>query len=878
MKILVVEDDLDIAETLRILLNRFNYSVDLATNGEMGLSLINAYEYDLVLLDVILPGIDGVSVCQQLRTQGFQCPVLLLTGQDSGQQKAIALNAGADDYVVKPFDAHELIARVQALLRRGQTTSPPILTWGDLSVHPSHRVVTYGTRSLTLTPKEYAILELFLRNPQHLFSARLILERAWTSLESPGEEAVRVHIKELRHKLTAVGAPKDFIKTIHRVGYQLNPLYSTTATPQRLEPADSKPKPDLALSNDEYQIISELTSDFIYRSTVSGTGKITDHWMTSKISEFTGYSLEELSEHEDKWFELIYPDDLLIVRQFVQDVIHQNQANWLEYRIVDRQGTVRWVRDRVQPVWDATLQRVVRLVGAVEDISVRKQSELELQEVSIALSHAIEGISRLDKDGCYLAVNDAYAAIVGYTPPEMIGLSWQQTVHPDDLDAVSTAYQKMVVIGKVEVHARGIRKDGSVFHKHLFMIATYSEQAQLLGHYCFMRDISEQRQLELDRQQAEAELQQSEQKLRAIFDSTFQFMGVLTPEGTVMDANQTALDVIAADLAEVVGQPLWQTPWWQHFPEQQEQLKQAIARAARGEFIRLETKHLWADGTLAFVDFSLKPVFDEAGKVVMLVPEGRDITEKKQLEAQFHQAQRLESLGTLTSGIAHDLNNILTPILVIAQILRTHEETPDDRTQALLQTLENSAKRGINLIKQILVFARGMDGKRVQVPLQSVLLEVLKVMEQTVPPSIELQATFPPTPLWLVLADPTQMHQVFMNLCVNARDAMPNGGVLSVAAQNCVVDESFAETNLGARVGNYVCVTIADTGTGIPLAVRDRIFDPFFTTKPLGEGTGLGLSTVLGIIKNHQGFVQVSSEVGQGSQFKVYLPAISDSQ
>jgi PAS domain S-box-containing protein len=878
MKILVVEDDLDIAQTLRILFSRFNYSVDLAADGEMGLSMSNAYEYDLILLDVILPGIDGVSVCQQLRTQGLQCPVLLLTGQDSGQQKAIALNAGADDYVVKPFDAHELVARVQALLRRGQMTRQPILTWGNLSIHPSRRVVTYSTRSLTLTPKEYAILELFLRNPQNLFSARLILEHAWNSLEFPGEEAVRVHIKELRHKLTAAGAPKDFIKTIHRVGYQLNPLYSAIAASQRLEHSDLQNKSDLALSNDEYQIIGKLTPDFIYRSRISVTGKITDHWMTSKISELTGYSLEELTEYEDKWFELIYSDDLPVVRQFVHDVIHRNQSNSLEYRIIDRQGHVHWIRDRVQPVWDPNLQRVVRLVGAVEDISARKQSELELREMSMALSNAIEGISRLDKNGRYLSVNDAYAAMVGYTSTEMIGMAWQQTVHPDDLETVSRAYQQMVATGKVEVQARGIRKDGSMLHKHLFMIATYGEQAQLLGHYCFMRDISEQRQLELDRQQAEAELKQSEQKLRAIFDSTFQFMNVLTPEGTVLDANRTALDLIAADLAEVVGQPFWQTPWWQHFPEQQEQLKHAIAQAARGEFIRLETKHMGANGKLAFVDFSLKPVFDETGEVVMLVSEGRDITEKKQLETQFHQAQRLESLGTLTSGIAHDLNNILTPILVIAQILRANETIFEDRMQDLLQTLENSAKRGINLIKQILVFARGMDGKRVRVPLKSVLLEVLQVIEQTVPASISIQATFPHAPLGLVLADPTQMHQVFMNLCVNARDAMPNGGVLSVFVQNCVVDESFAETNLGARVGNYVCVTIADTGTGIPLDIRDRIFDPFFTTKALGEGTGLGLSTVLGIIKNHRGFIQVFSEVGQGSQFKVYLPVITDAQ
>ncbi|MGF1523884.1 MAG: response regulator transcription factor, partial [Leptolyngbyaceae cyanobacterium] len=237
MKILVVEDDSSVAQTLQILLSNYHYAVDIAADGEAGLEMADTFDYDLVLLDIWLPGIDGISVCRQLRAQGLKMPILVLTAQAGGSQKVNALNAGADDYVVKPFDVEELMARVQALLRRGGIRTQPILTWGALSLEPSSRSVRYDTQLLPLTPKEYGILELFLRNPQRVFSARATLDQVWSSTESPGEEVVRVHLKEVRKKLKAVGIPEDFIKTIHRTGYRLNPLYAAEIASQADEPS-----------------------------------------------------------------------------------------------------------------------------------------------------------------------------------------------------------------------------------------------------------------------------------------------------------------------------------------------------------------------------------------------------------------------------------------------------------------------------------------------------------------------------------------------------------------------------------------------------------------------------------------------------------------
>jgi diguanylate cyclase (GGDEF)-like protein len=223
MRILVVEDDELTAHSLLAILTAHNYAVETATDGEAGLNLVSAFDYDLVLSDVMLPKLDGISLCRKIRSQGLQMPILLLTGCDSGHDKAIGLDAGADDYVVKPFDEEELIARVRALLRRGSTVSQPILEWGDLQLDPGSCEVTYGAKPLVLTPKEYALLELFLRNSRRVFSCGMILEHLWAYEETPGEDAVRTHIKGLRQKLKAAGVPGHVIETVYGIGYRLKP-------------------------------------------------------------------------------------------------------------------------------------------------------------------------------------------------------------------------------------------------------------------------------------------------------------------------------------------------------------------------------------------------------------------------------------------------------------------------------------------------------------------------------------------------------------------------------------------------------------------------------------------------------------------------------
>jgi DNA-binding response OmpR family regulator len=231
MRFLVVEDDSNIAQLIEVILQQENYVVDLASDGQIGLELSASYEYDLILLDVSLPKRDGISICREIRSSGNNIPIMLLTALDSPIDRARGLDAGADDYLGKPFNPEELLARVRALLRRSSDLSTPVLAWGDLQLDPLSAIVTYADQAVAVTPKEYAMLELFLRNSKRVFSCNAILDHLWSYDEAPSEEAIRTHIKGIRQKLRRAGASTDCVETVYGIGYRLKPLNKATNSP-----------------------------------------------------------------------------------------------------------------------------------------------------------------------------------------------------------------------------------------------------------------------------------------------------------------------------------------------------------------------------------------------------------------------------------------------------------------------------------------------------------------------------------------------------------------------------------------------------------------------------------------------------------------------
>ncbi|MDJ0674441.1 MAG: response regulator [Calothrix sp. MO_167.B42] len=359
--------------------------------------------------------------------------------------------------------------------------------------------------------------------------------------------------------------------------------------------------------------------------------------------------------------------------------------------------------------------------------------------------------------------------------------------------------------------------------------------------------------------------QQTIQSQAALLDVATDAIFVQDLTNTILFWNQGAAKLYGWQPAQAIGKKT--SELWQEKPIP---LQTALSTVCKNGAWQGELQQQTFDKQDIIVEsrWTLVSEFEHKSPSILVV--NTDITQKKILEGQLLRSQRLESIGTLASGIAHDLNNVFAPILMTAQLLESNIDS--DRTKKLIPILINSAKRGANLVKQVLAFTSGVECDRILLKIGDLIAEIEQIVHETFPKSIRVTSQIPED-LWLVLGDSTQLHQVLMNLCVNARDAMVDGGTLSISAANFLVDENYTKMHLDAKTGAYVVVRVTDTGMGISESIIDRIFEPFFTTKETGKGTGLGLSTVVGIIKSHGGFVNVYSEVGKGSQFQVYLPA-----
>lgn len=372
-----------------------------------------------------------------------------------------------------------------------------------------------------------------------------------------------------------------------------------------------------------------------------------------------------------------------------------------------------------------------------------------------------------------------------------------------------------------------------------------------------------------DEKLAAQNLRESEERFRSLIENASDMIAIVDEAGIIRYQSPSTPRLLGYSASEMLARPAGE---FIH-PDDRAKVGEAIRRAttAHDKPVTVEFRIQHKDGSWRVLQSIGKRMLGIAGKPQIVV-NSRDVTENRMLERQFLHAQRMEAIGTLASGVAHDLNNILAPMLMVAGILKLRANT-SPRDLELLAIIENSGQRGAGIIRQLLAFSRGLSGERVTLQPKHLVHEMVKIMGETFPRNIVIVESMPGD-LWTVEADATQLHQVIMNLCVNARDAMSAGGTLTVEGSNLTLPaEAEISLDTAARPGPYVLLQVRDTGTGIPPEILSRIFDPFFTTKGVGKGTGLGLSTVLGIIKNHGGFLRVLSEPGSGSIFQVYLPA-----
>lgn len=457
----------------------------------------------------------------------------------------------------------------------------------------------------------------------------------------------------------------------------------------------------------------------------------------------------------------------------------------------------------------------------------------------------------------FIYVNPALSQIFGYSEQELISRPLLDLVAPEDKEAVRENVRKRMegLQKAIRYQLKIVKKDQS-----FGFVEVHGTQIEMEGRPAIMGmmiDVTERAQAE-ERNRAQA----------AYLDNARDAIYVRDMEQRIIYWNKGAERIYGWGAGEVLGEQASQLLYKEVTPQLQE-IRQTVVE--KGEWAG-ELHQMRKDGQEVIVQSRRTLLRSKAGAPSGTLNINTDVTEQKKLENQFLRIQRMESIGTLAGGIAHDLNNILSPILMSIQLLRMKSQDPD--LGKILDTVETCGERGANLVRQILAFSRGAEGERKEVQLKHLILEQVKISKDTFPRSITVQ-TKGLHQLFPVQGDSTQLYQVLMNLCVNARDAMPNGGVLTIEAENLELDEHAASVHIEAKPGPYVLLTVTDTGSGITPEIMERIFDPFFTTKELNKGTGLGLSTSIGIVKSHGGFMTVYSEVGKGTSFKVYLPACS---
>lgn len=813
--------------------------------------------YDLILSDYMLPGFDGLKALQLARERSPSTPFIFFSGT-LGEERAIeAVRAGAADYVIKdrmkrlPVSvqrvireaaeqqarrkAEEALVQEQYLLRLLMDNVPDHVYFKDaqsrfLAVSRS-LARRHGCEPADL--KGRTDFDLFAR--EHAEQAFADEQRILRT----GEPIVAVEERETwpDGRVSWVSTTKLPLRDASgRIVGTFGISRDITERRQR----DSELRLFRALvdrSNDVFEIIDVETARFL---DVSEQGCVA-----------LGYSREELLAlrvfdvdpqlARDRW-----PEMMRVARErgaLNRESVHRRKDG-SEFPV---EVNVRWV----------SLDRDY-LVAVVRDITERKAAEAELRLRDSALESAANAIVITDRTGKVEWANAAFTTLTGYTLAEAIGHNPNELVKSGwhDQQFYENLWQT-ILAGKVwQSELVNRRKDGTLYTEFQTITPVRDKEGRITHFIGVKEDITARKAAE-ERIREQAE----------IIDHAPLAILITGLDHRITYCNREAVDFYGVPREALLGRTAEDLLVAESLDAIRRARQETMATGRWSGEVPLMTK----SGRQGQAEFHMLLIKDAEGQPRARLSIAIDITEKKKLEEQFLRAQRLESLGMLAAGIAHDLNNVLAPVLMGAPLLRSRISSPADLR--LIDTIENSASRGAALVRQILSFAHGASGEKTLIQAKHLLRDVMHLLEETLPKNIALQEEIPNN-LWTIRGNPTQVHQIILNLCVNARDAMPRGGTLRVHAENRQLNAAQAQLHPEAHPGAYLVIEVADTGTGIAPEVLDRIWEPFFTTKAEGKGTGLGLSTVRGIVASHDGFITVDSVLNQGTTFRVFLPAM----
>jgi len=590
-------------------------------------------------------------------------------------------------------------------------------------------------------------------------------------------------------------------------------------------------------------------------------------WANPAFSRLTGYPLEELrgrkpsllksGAHDRAFYQQLW-DTILAGRVWQAEMVNRR-----------KDGSVYTEENTITPVRNQQAE-ITHFVAVKQDVTERRRIEAALrqseEEFRAIFDVASVGMAQADpRTGQWLRVNQRMCAITGYSVEELLQMRVPELTHPEDRQRDWELFDR-VVRGEAQdyrLDKRYIRKDGSVAWVNVNMTVIRNADGEVMRTIAAIEDITE-------RKLAQQALAQSEERFRTLFELAPDGIYLCDLQGRFVDGNKAAEELVGYAKTELIGKSFLTL----HLLSETDLLKAAaaLARNVQGEATGPEEYVLnRKDGRHVPVEIRTFPVRIQGKALVLGV--ARDITERKQLEAQFRQAQKMEGIGQLAGGVAHDFNNLLAIMRGNADLVLTDSEHYSPQTRECLEQIVAAAERAAGLTRQLLIFSRKQAMHSEPLLLNDLVRNLAKMLKRVIREDILLECRYAEQ-LPFVQADPGMLEQALLNLVVNARDAMPRGGQLLITTEAASLDAACAHTHPGARPGEFVCLSVSDTGTGIAPELLERVFEPFFTTKEPGKGTGLGLATVYGIAKQHQGWVEVSSRLGEGTTFRILLPAV----
>jgi len=826
--------------------------------------------FDILLTDLLLPDGNGLELLAEVRDRNLPLAVVIITGSGDQDAAVAALKAGADDYLVKRTDsfnnlpqilstAHsrfkairERRARPLRVLYAEPNSFDCDLTRRHLAIHARHirlEVVGSGT-------------EILARLPLAADGAQLPFDVLLMDFRLPGMDALEV-TKVLRQErqldipivlVTGHGNEELALQAL-RLGvdeYLVKHDGYLLQLPLLLEKIQKQA--ELLRSEARYHSLFE-NNHAVMLVINPANGRIID--ANPAACSFYGYGPDTLREMNISEINTLSPAQ---IRKEQALALTQSQ-NHFNFRHRLANGEIRDVEVFSGPI-ELFGQKLLYSIN--HDVSERKRAEEGLLLARFCLDHAAVGIFQIDRLGGIVDVNEQSARSLGYSCEELRGMTVFD-IDPDyDCERWLEHRRNIRDKSSSTFETRHRRKDGTIFPVEVTV--NFLDYAGKTISFSFVQDITERKQAEKALRESEANFRALSTQFHALLDAIPDSITLQSPELRILWANNGAVAGSDWKPQEVVGMHCY--TFWHGKTEPcgscpvQESLRTGKPAASTVGFTGGVTKELRTIPIL------------EADRVVNVIMVGRDITEHRKLEEQLRHSLKMESIGTLAGGIAHDFNNILTAIIGYGH-LALMDMPEKDPQRGNIQCMLDGTDRAVHLTKDLLQFSRKQPSEKKPVNLNEIVEKIEKFLKKVIREDIEYTTRRLAEPI-PVLADSHQLEQVLMNLATNARDAMPDGGSLTVTTEQITIDEGFVAAHGFGKPGAYALVTVTDTGHGISGELQQRIFDPFFTTKEVGKGTGLGLAVVYGIIKQHDGFINVYSEPGNGTTFRIYLPLSSE--